>query len=310
MPSLDPYKVLQVDREAEIDAIDAAYRRLAAKCHPDKDHSPSANTRMKAINAAYEILKDPEKRAAYGRGIEGARVQRDQRDTKSRTTDQVVPSSAGTTDSSQAFPARNSTATLIAAIAAAALLAGVVPFVRDWQARRAESEARARQAAIVWTKYAPPDESFHVELPGVPEEIHEADNTAPSAHKAGPMLPFRGVDLLSAGVYYSVVWADYDVVDIDARATFLKEARDNTVRKLDGLLLVDRELVAGPVPGREVGISIKDGKLSCRARFLLDRKRLYKLAALVPSGTPGGAFESTTRFLDSFELRPSDGLPR
>jgi len=63
---VDAYKVLQVDSEAEDEVIQAAYRRLAQKYHPDVLGSGSASAdRMAAINKAYEILKDPDRRRAY-----------------------------------------------------------------------------------------------------------------------------------------------------------------------------------------------------------------------------------------------------
>ena len=61
----DPYKVLQVDSEAEDEVIQAAYRRLAQKYHPDVAAGPDAAGRMAAINAAWEILRDPARRAAH-----------------------------------------------------------------------------------------------------------------------------------------------------------------------------------------------------------------------------------------------------
>jgi curved DNA-binding protein CbpA len=61
----DPYKVLQVDSEAEDEVIQAAYRRLAQKYHPDVATGPEAATRMAAINTAWEILRDPGRRAAF-----------------------------------------------------------------------------------------------------------------------------------------------------------------------------------------------------------------------------------------------------
>ncbi len=61
----DAYKVLQVDPEAEIDVIRAAYRGLARKYHPDKDPSPEAAARMSAINVAWEILGDAASRSTY-----------------------------------------------------------------------------------------------------------------------------------------------------------------------------------------------------------------------------------------------------
>lgn len=61
----DPYKVLQVDSEAEDEVIQAAYRRLAQKYHPDVAQGTEAAARMSAINAAWEILRDPRRRAAH-----------------------------------------------------------------------------------------------------------------------------------------------------------------------------------------------------------------------------------------------------
>lgn len=61
----DPYKVLQVDPEAEDEVIQAAYRRLAQKYHPDVAAGPDADARMSAINAAWEVLGDPGRRAAF-----------------------------------------------------------------------------------------------------------------------------------------------------------------------------------------------------------------------------------------------------
>jgi curved DNA-binding protein CbpA len=62
---IDPYKVLQVDREAEDEVIQAAYRRLARKYHPDLAETPEAAERMSAINAAWELIGDPVARRAY-----------------------------------------------------------------------------------------------------------------------------------------------------------------------------------------------------------------------------------------------------
>jgi curved DNA-binding protein CbpA len=67
----DPYKILQVDPEADPDVIQAAYRRLAQKYHPDVVSADGADgtaaRRMVAINRAWEILRDPERRAAHDR---------------------------------------------------------------------------------------------------------------------------------------------------------------------------------------------------------------------------------------------------
>jgi len=67
----DYYKTLGVPREATIDEIKKAYRRLARKYHPDVSKEPDAEARMREVNEAYAVLSDAEKRAAYdqlGRG--------------------------------------------------------------------------------------------------------------------------------------------------------------------------------------------------------------------------------------------------
>ena len=67
MSQPDPYKILQVDPEAEDEVIAAAYRRLARKYHPDTATGAEAAGRMEAINAAWEVLGNPKRRAAHDR---------------------------------------------------------------------------------------------------------------------------------------------------------------------------------------------------------------------------------------------------
>jgi curved DNA-binding protein CbpA len=64
-PGFDAYKTLQVDSEADPEVIQAAYRRLAQKWHPDIAGGPEAEDRMVAINRAWEILGEPARRATY-----------------------------------------------------------------------------------------------------------------------------------------------------------------------------------------------------------------------------------------------------
>jgi curved DNA-binding protein CbpA len=74
----DPYKTLQVDPEAEDEVIAAAYRRLARKYHPDVAAGPETAQRMAALNAAWEQIGDPVRRAAFDRerAIEAAMARR------------------------------------------------------------------------------------------------------------------------------------------------------------------------------------------------------------------------------------------
>ena len=62
----DLYELLGVSRDADAAAIKAAYRKMAMQYHPDRNPGDAeAEARFKAIGAAYEVLKDPQKRAAY-----------------------------------------------------------------------------------------------------------------------------------------------------------------------------------------------------------------------------------------------------
>ncbi|CAH1661722.1 MAG: molecular chaperone DnaJ [Chelatococcus sp.] len=68
MAKLDYYEVLAVERSSSDGQIKAAFRKLAMQFHPDRnpgDHT--AEAKFKEINEAYDVLKDPQKRAAYDR---------------------------------------------------------------------------------------------------------------------------------------------------------------------------------------------------------------------------------------------------
>jgi len=66
MAKRDYYEVLGVARNADEKEIKSAFRRLAKDCHPDRNQGDdTAEHRFKEINEAYEVLKDPQKRAAF-----------------------------------------------------------------------------------------------------------------------------------------------------------------------------------------------------------------------------------------------------
>ncbi|SJM89340.1 curved DNA-binding protein, DnaJ homologue that functions as a co-chaperone of DnaK [Crenothrix polyspora] len=61
----DYYKIMELARDASQDEIKRAYRKLARKYHPDVSKEADAEAKFKELGEAYEVLKDPEKRAAY-----------------------------------------------------------------------------------------------------------------------------------------------------------------------------------------------------------------------------------------------------
>lgn len=61
----DYYQIMGVARDASADELKRAYRKLARKYHPDVSKEANAEERFKEVQEAYEVLKDPQKRAAY-----------------------------------------------------------------------------------------------------------------------------------------------------------------------------------------------------------------------------------------------------
>jgi len=63
------YQIMQVDQDADPDVIEAAFKRLALKYHPDRSTDPDAAARMREVLAARDVLGDSGKRLAYDRII-------------------------------------------------------------------------------------------------------------------------------------------------------------------------------------------------------------------------------------------------
>lgn len=66
---MNPYAILGVSTSATDQEIKRAYRNLVKRYHPDRKSSESSHEQIVAINYAYDILTDPQKRAQYDRGF-------------------------------------------------------------------------------------------------------------------------------------------------------------------------------------------------------------------------------------------------
>jgi molecular chaperone DnaJ len=68
MAETDFYELLEIERTADDKTIKSSYRRIAMECHPDRNPGcEKSEAKFKAISQAYDVLKDPQKRAAYDR---------------------------------------------------------------------------------------------------------------------------------------------------------------------------------------------------------------------------------------------------
>ncbi|MBY0395378.1 MAG: DnaJ domain-containing protein [Thermoleophilia bacterium] len=74
MPHRNFYHVLGVEDDADAQAIRRAHRSLARTLHPDVNKDPDAAQRFSLVQTAYETLSDPQRRAAYDRGLRRGEV--------------------------------------------------------------------------------------------------------------------------------------------------------------------------------------------------------------------------------------------
>lgn len=90
MATRDFYQILGVAADSEDVVIQAAYRALMRRYHPDTNNSADAGRRAIEINEAYEVLRDPVRRAQYDEELRSSRAE-SEANTKSRTSPPPPP---------------------------------------------------------------------------------------------------------------------------------------------------------------------------------------------------------------------------
>jgi curved DNA-binding protein CbpA len=135
-PAPDHYAVLRVHPSADADAIKAAYLREVFRWHPDRNPSAEATARTARINAAWEVLRDPDRRAAY-----------DRRRTRSRSPSSPPPSSRPASAGAAPPRARPSRARPPRPDRPAPDPAAAARARREAEARAREAEERRRREA-------------------------------------------------------------------------------------------------------------------------------------------------------------------
>ncbi len=88
----DLYELLEVSPHASSDVIQAAYRVLVRVHHPDRNETAEAAQRTRELNAAYQVLSDPQRRARYDLELVRARrVERMTQPLPRQTAPRVLP---------------------------------------------------------------------------------------------------------------------------------------------------------------------------------------------------------------------------
>jgi DnaJ domain len=163
---LDYYRILQVDQEAEPEVIQAAYRRLSLKYHPDRNQgSVAARSRMEQLNLAYEALSDPARRASYDTNRAAALSKPAGQPASRQREVRAHPAanrSAGAHAASQQRRAR------LTAIILLAVIAGVVVALGPVRARWSSGPSEPKRQGVAAATAAPAPQTIRQPANGHP----------------------------------------------------------------------------------------------------------------------------------------------
>jgi curved DNA-binding protein CbpA len=187
-PNIDYYTLLKVHPSATLEQVRTAYLRQIGQWHPDRNPSEQATRRTAQINAAWEVLQDPSRRAAY--------------DRQRRRSGVAPPAPAVHRRRDRSTPPRR---TAVDPAAAERARRGAEASAREAQARRqreAEYERRRSASERLWQ---PPDE----------RGLGWSDREFVVGHwYRSNRGPYRLIDV--RGKYADIYYSDGDIVSLPA----------------------------------------------------------------------------------------------
>ncbi len=252
--NFDPYRLLNVAPQADAESIHAAYRRLARLYHPDLNQTPEAAERMRAINAAYRVLSDPAKRAAYDAYRYLPRAQ-PVATTYRRTAPPPAPP-VGYTPPTQ-LQRRVDRIVVVVGIILLLLIGFYVVSVWPYLEPNVQERGQVRSAPAPLASHS----TDHPTGP-VPQRVRTDDRlrsfpgtvlVAPESLPPFSSLPVVQVDGTGQGIArYAVYYGDWSVGGATISGLIGRSAFDNSVPRLPNCA-AENAYCSGPAPGQTAG---------------------------------------------------------
>ena len=163
----DLYKILEVDPRAEPEVIQSAYRARARQVHPDvTGHDDD----MKRLNQAWEVLKDPARRATYDHQREGELVAATRQDSIEPVTHRSITRDLNSRDPNWAGPPPGNP------------FGSIMPFGR-YKGWSVAEVARFDPDWLDWLTRVPSGRRFKEEIETILEALREGRDPAPFRHR-------------------------------------------------------------------------------------------------------------------------------
>jgi len=314
----DHYEVLGLSADAPEEVIKAAYRALAAKYHPDRNHGdPNAELNLKRVNAAFAVLGDPVKRKQYD---DLTRSPSDVEQTEAISTPSRPDGNTPTREPADPTPPIEAGSPIsrgfgwivgftLAGAAIAAMRGGCVtkhpttdspPLIGAADPPTAETVAAERADQQTWIEQ--PD--YRLAFPGTPRPPKRSSQATQlgiaTMTEIGMSRP--------SGAFYTFQQMDYpagailnEKGAIDGAIAGMKAESQETPK-----LLSDRRAMIGSCNGRD--FSVKTATFVVRSLYCIRGSRAYMASYAISSSATADEVREATSFLTSFTISPGHAL--